>query len=54
MYQHDQQYCLPSLLFRFLQAGTSIKLEIYDISIFDGVVSSLLSVLPRRLESYMD
>jgi hypothetical protein len=53
MHQHDQQDGLPSLLFRVLQAGTSIKLEIYDISVFDGVVTPLLPVLPRRLESHM-
>jgi hypothetical protein len=54
MHQYDQQYCLPSFLFRVLQASTSIKLEIYDVSILDGVVSTLLPVLPCCLKSHMD
>jgi hypothetical protein len=53
MHQHDQQYRLPSLLFHVLQAGPSIKLEKYDVSIFDGVVSTLLPVLPCCLQSYI-
>jgi hypothetical protein len=53
MHQHDQQYRPPSLLFRILQASPSIKLEKYDVSILDGVVSTLLTVLPCCLESYI-
>jgi hypothetical protein len=54
VYQHHQQYRLPSLLFCILQASPSIKLEIYDVSVFNGVVSTLLPVLSRRLKSHVD
>jgi hypothetical protein len=54
VYKHDQKHRLPSLLFCVLQTGTSIKLEVYDITIINRVVPTLLPVLSCSLKSHAD